>query len=89
MNFARLMPSTAERVVGFWKPARRFDGCHPNSSPTAKSARYASRERRGSAGMQGRNDMLTDAEVQAHAERIRDDGFTVIEAPRAPSWSRD
>ena len=28
--------------------------------------------------------MLTDAEVQAHADRIRDDGFTVIERAASP-----
>ena len=34
--------------------------------------------------------MLTDAEVQAHADRIRDDGFTVIErCGDRPNWSRD
>ena len=33
--------------------------------------------------------MLTDAQVQAHADRIRDDGFTVIERAAAPNWSTD
>ena len=28
--------------------------------------------------------MLTDAQVQAHADRIRGDGFTVIEAAANP-----
>jgi len=28
--------------------------------------------------------MLTDAQVQAHADRIRDDGFTVIESAASP-----
>ena len=31
--------------------------------------------------------MLTDAEVQAHADSIRGDGFTVIEQRRTPNWS--
>ena len=31
--------------------------------------------------------MLTDAEVQAHADRIRGDGFTVIEAAANPELS--
>ena len=33
--------------------------------------------------------MLTDAQVQSHADRIRDDGFTVIELRQAPNWSKD
>jgi hypothetical protein len=32
--------------------------------------------------------MLTDAQVQAHADRIRGDGFTVIELLRIPNWSK-
>ena len=33
--------------------------------------------------------MLTDAEVQAHADRIRDDGFTVIEDAASANWLTD
>ena len=32
--------------------------------------------------------MLTDAQVQAHADRIRGDEFTVIEGAASPDWSR-
>ena len=32
--------------------------------------------------------MLTDADVQSHADRIRDDGFTVIEQRRKPRTGR-
>ena len=28
--------------------------------------------------------MLTDTQVQAHADKIRDDGFTVIEGAASP-----
>ena len=28
--------------------------------------------------------MLTDADIQSHAERIRDDGYTVIERAASP-----
>ena len=45
-------------------------------------ARYA-RPRRDTASS-GRRKMLTDAEVQAHADRIRDDGYTVIEHAASP-----
>ena len=31
--------------------------------------------------------MLTEADVQAHADRIRDDGYTVIEARGRSDWS--
>ena len=33
--------------------------------------------------------MLTDADIQSHADKIRDDGFTVIERAAIPNWSTD
>ena len=31
--------------------------------------------------------MLTETDIQSHADRIRDDGYTVIEAAASPDWS--
>ena len=32
--------------------------------------------------------MLTDVQVQGHADKIRDDGFTVIEQAASKNWSK-
>ena len=96
VNFVRLMPSTAERVGVIWKtrpmlpPALRLSSCNQRSDPLPipKPARYASLQRRGTASP-GECSMLTEAEIQSHAERIRDDGYTVIDARLSPNWSRD
>jgi biotin operon repressor len=34
-------------------------------------------------------EMLSEAEIQTHAERIRNDGYTVVERAADPTWSRD
>jgi hypothetical protein len=50
--------------------------------PNFKLTRYAFRKARHSAN--GEIAMLTDADIQSHAARIRDDGYTVIERAASP-----
>ena len=71
---------------------RRFarnDGVSGNHFPNIETAGYSACGRRGTLydNVLWERDMLTDAEVQAHADRIRGDGFTVIEAAANPELS--
>ena len=95
VNFARLMPSTAERVVEFWKTRHAY-----STFVIARSAGESvdcndvelwhppKRKRdmilpRRETAPSGEIEMLT-ADIQSHANRIRDDGFTVIEHAASP-----
>jgi len=57
--------------------APRNDGCHRNTSQIYDRP-VMLRQRRGTAVLR-EIEMLTDGQIQTHADKIRDDGFTVIE----------
>ena len=82
VNFATLMPSTAERVVSFWK-ARQSTRGRTRILPNVAVGALCCRCKGAIAAATGRS-MLAEAAIQSHAEKIRDDGYTVIEGAASP-----